>query len=81
MFENPPTAYYGLPPAPFKERINNVALPIGIPVTRLRVIGFHSLLQDVPQRLRVGGGHAQRRGEDPCFVFPLIMQGIEAVIA
>jgi hypothetical protein len=43
MLKNPPAAYHGLPATPVEEKINDVALPIGILLTHLCVMGFHDL--------------------------------------
>lgn len=45
------------------------------------VMDGDGLQEDGSQLLRIGVGHAQGGGEPKGFVFPLVMQGIQAVVA
>ncbi len=81
MFDNPPTPYYSLLITPCQQKVYRVALPIGIPSAYLRVGSFDGLQEECAQVLSVLSGHAQRRREETCFVLPLIMHGVQAVVA
>ena len=81
MLHNPPTSYHGLPPAPFEQKVYHVVLPVCISVPNVGIMGFDGLQENVPQLLRVGASHVQCCGENTGFMFPLVMQGIKAVVA
>jgi len=81
MLNDPPTSAHGLSPAPFEQKVYHVALPVCISVAIMGVMGFDGLQADVPQLLRIGARRAQGCGEHAGFMFPLVMLGIQAVVA
>lgn len=81
MLQDPPAADDRTIPANLHRKVYCIALPIDIQESDLSVLGLDSRQKEVPQKLGIRGGHSQNRRENPRFVLPLVVLGIEAVVA
>lgn len=80
MFEDPSTSDHCLPPAPFQQEVHCVSLPIDIPPPDMRIRHLHHAEQVSTEIVRISGRHAQGCRKQPRFVFPFVVQRVEAIV-